>query len=371
MTRPRKKSSGNRAPPRAPVPVKTAVARPSGIKPGRNATINDIARLASVSKKTVSRVINQSPLVQEETRARIQAVIDKFGYVPDPQARGLAFRKSFLIGLVYDNPNAQYIVNMMEGVLDAVRNTEYEVVVHPCDRKKPDYVAGVRRFAERQKLRGAILLPPISENDELTDALTAADCAYVRITYTVLDDASRIVISNDRLAVAEVANYLISLGHKRIGYIAGPPGFRSAVERLAGFREALSARAIALPEDLIVEGGYTYESGVAGGEKLLALNPRPTAIFASNDEMAAGVYRVANRLGLSIPGDLSIVGFDDGPLASRLLPSLTTIRLPIRELGRLAAIKILHPEAPGGTHAPVTPLEPHLVIRDSCQPPAR
>ena len=371
MTRTRKKTAVSRATPKAAPPAKPLGIKPSGIKPGRNATINDIARLASVSKKTVSRVINQSPLVQEATRARIQAVIDKFGYVPDPQARGLAFRKSFLIGLVYDNPNAQYIVNCMEGVLDAVRNSEYEVVVHPCDRKKPDFIAGVRRFVERQKLRGAILMPPISENDELTRALTAADCAYVRISYTQLDDPSRMVISNDRLAVAEVANYLVSLGHKRIGYIAGPSGFRSAVERLAGFREAMAARAIPFPDELIVEGGYTYESGVAGGEKLLALNPRPTAIFASNDEMAAGVYRVANKLGLSIPGDLSIVGFDDGPLAARLLPSLTTIRLPIRELGRLAANKILHPESAGGTHAMVTPLEPHLVIRDSCQPPSR
>jgi LacI family transcriptional regulator len=366
MTRNRKKTAPARVAPKLPVPV-----RVTGIRPGRNATINDIARLASVSKKTVSRVINQSPLVQEATRARIQAVIDKFGYVPDPQARGLAFRKAFLIGIVYDNPNAQYIVNSMEGALEAVRNTEYEVVVHPCDRKKPDFITGVRRFVERQKLRGVILLPPISENDELTRALTAADCAYVRITYAQLDDPSRIVISNDRLAVAEVANYLVSLGHKRIGYIAGPAGFRSAIERLAGFREALAERGITIPNEHIVEGGYTYESGVAGGEKLLALTPRPTAIFASNDEMAAGVYRVANKLGLSIPGDLSIVGFDDGPLAARLLPSMTTIRLPIRELGRLAAMKILHPEAAGGAQAMVTPLEPHLVIRDSCQPPTR
>jgi LacI family transcriptional regulator len=372
MNRPRKKAALSRPAPKPAAPPKVvAVPKPSGIKPGRNATINDIARLASVSKKTVSRVINQSPLVQEATRARIQAVIDKFGYVPDPQARGLAFRKAFLIGLVYDNPNAQYIVNCMEGALEAVRNTEYEVVVHPCDRKKPDFISGVRRFVERQKLRGVILMPPISENDELTRALGAADCAYVRISYTQIDDPSRMVISNDRLAVAEVANYLVSLGHKRIGYIAGPSGFRSAVERLAGFREALASRQVPFPNELIVEGGYTYESGVAGGEKLLSLNPRPTAIFASNDEMAAGVYRVANKLGLSIPGDLSIVGFDDGPLAARLLPSLTTIKLPIRELGRIAANKILHPETAGSTHAMVTPLEPHLVIRDSCQPPAK
>jgi LacI family transcriptional regulator len=126
MTRTRKKAAPPRVPPRTSAPAKAAgTLKPAGIKPGRNATINDIARLASVSKKTVSRVINQSPLVQEATRARIQAVIDKFGYVPDPQARGLAFRKSFLIGLVYDNPNAQYIVNLMEGALDAVRNSEY------------------------------------------------------------------------------------------------------------------------------------------------------------------------------------------------------------------------------------------------------
>src|SRR5512146_796762 len=126
MNRPRKQAATARAFPKPlPLPKTTGIPKPSGVKPGRNATINDIARLASVSKKTVSRVINQSPLVQEATRARIQAVIDKFGYVPVSQARGLAFRKSFLIGIVYVNPNAQYIVNSMEGAFEAVRNTEY------------------------------------------------------------------------------------------------------------------------------------------------------------------------------------------------------------------------------------------------------
>src|SRR6185295_18586662 len=269
---PRKQADTRRRSQTAARPPKRGPSRmvPSGS--GGQATINDIARLAGVSKKTVSRVINRSPLVRADTREKVEALIREHHYAPDPMARGLAFRKSFLIGMVYDNPNAQYIVNMMEGVLDAVRNTEYEVVVHPCDRKKADYVAGVRRFAERQKLRGAILLPPVSENDELTRALDAADCAYVRISYAVLDEPSRMVISNDRLAVAEVANYLVSLGHKRIGYIAGPPGFRSASERLAGFREALAQRQIPFPNELIVEGGYTYDSGVAGAEKLLALS---------------------------------------------------------------------------------------------------
>ena len=240
--------------------------------------------------------------MQEATRARIQAVIDKFGYVPDPQARGLAFRKSFLIGLVYDNPNAQYIVNLMEGALDAVRNSEYEVVVHPCDRKKPDFIAGVRRFVERQKLRGVILLPPVSENDELTRALTAADCAYVRITYTQLDDPARIVISNDRLAVSEVANYLVSLGSQAHRLHRRPAGFplRGRAPRRIP-RSAGRARDSVARTNSSSKADTPTRSGVAGGEKLLALNPRPTAIFASNDEMAAGVYRVANRLGLVDP----------------------------------------------------------------------
>ena len=335
----------------------------------QNVTINDIARIAGVSKKTVSRVINRSPLVQADTRARIEAVMQRYRYVPDPQARGLAFRKSFLIGLVYDNPNAQYIVNMMEGALDGLRDSDYELVVHPCDRHSAGFVAGVQQFAVRQKLRGVILLPPISENDDLTKALDEVGCAYVRVSYAQFDHPSRMLITNDRQAVGDVARYLVSLGHRRIGYITGPPGFLSAQERREGFLDALEKRGLKIPSELIVEGGYTYESGLAGGERLLSRSPRPTAIFASNDEMAAGVYRAADRLGLSIPGDLSVVGFDDGPIAARLLPPLTTVRLPIRDIGRLAAIKLAQPDSQAGESALTSLIVPHLVVRDSCQPP--
>jgi LacI family transcriptional regulator len=338
---------------------------------GRGVTINDIARIAGVSKKTVSRVINRSPMVHEDTRARIQAVMDRYRYVPDPQARGLAFRKSFLIGLVYDNPNAQYIVNMMEGALDGLRGSDYELVVHPCDRHSSDFIAGVRHFVDRQKLRGVIVLPPISENEDLIATLKDAGCEYVRVSYAMLDEPSRMLISNDRQAVAEVASYLQSLGHQRIGYIAGPRGFMSARERREGFVEALEKRGLRIPESMIVEGGYTYESGLAGAEILLSRSPRPTAIFASNDEMAAGVYRAARDLGLDVPRDLSVVGFDDGPIAGRLTPPLTTVRLPIRDIGRMAAGKLIAPDPHGrpedGSSSSL--ILPHLVVRDSCQPP--
>jgi len=337
---------------------------------GAAVTINDIARIAGVSKKTVSRVINNSPLVHDDTRARIQAVIDRYRYVPDPQARGLAFRRSFLVGLVYDNPNAEYIVNMMEGALDSLRGSDYELVVHPCDRRSSDFIAGVRRFVERQKLRGVILLPPISENEQLVTTLKGVGCDYVRVSYALLDEPARMVISNNRRAVAEVASYLNSLGHRRIGYITGPPGFLSARERREGFVDALHQHGLELPQDMIEVGGYTYESGYAGGEALLGRSPRPTAIFASNDEMAAGVYGAAHRLGLTVPGDLSVIGFDDGPIAARLTPALTTVRLPIRDIGRLAARKLI---APAGEDAATvyadSPTMPHLIVRNSCAPP--
>jgi LacI family transcriptional regulator len=347
-------------------PAAAPATAPRRANAARNPTINDIARLAGVSKKTVSRVLNRSPLMREDTRLKVQAVIDEQSYVPDPQARGLAFRKSFLIGLVYDNPNAQYIVNMLNGALDALRGTEYELVVHPCNRRSPELVASVRSFAERQKLRGVILLPPVSENNDLTRALSAIDCAYVRVSYGPLDTPQRMVTSNDRAAVVEVANYLESLGHRRIALITGPGDFMSTHERRLGFLGALEARGVSVPPEYIVEGGNTYESGVACADMLLARKPRPTAIFASNDEMAAGVYRSAQRFGLSIPGDLSLVGFDDGPLAERLLPSLTTVRLPIRDIGRIAALRLIM-EGSAALHA--EPLLPHLVVRDSCQPP--
>ncbi len=368
---PKPKSSGaprgaaGAAPPQSP----PSSGRGEGLH-GRRPTINDIARLANVSKKTVSRVINQSPFVKDETRAKIDAVIQEIGYAPDPQARGLAFRRSFLIGLVYDNPNAQYIVNIQDGALDALRGSGFELVVHPCDRLSEDFVPGVRRFIERQKLHGVILIPPISEHPVLARMLDEIECQYVRIASVRLDNTFKMIVSNDREATAEAANYLEALGHRRIGVIAGPSQYRSAHERLSGFTGALEKRGVTIPPDMIVEGAYTFESGVACAEALLARRPRPTAIFASNDEMAAGVYKAAYRMKVAIPEDLSVIGFDDTPTAARLTPALTTIRLPIREMGRLAASKLIPPKGTEDAEVGVASrMTLHLIVRESSQPP--
>lgn len=338
--------------------------------PQGKTTINDIARLSGVSKKTVSRVINGSELVHPETRDKVQALMEEMGYTPDPQARGLAFRHAFLIGLVFDNPTAQYIVSMQYGALDALRDSGFELVVHPCDSKQSDYIEGIKRFVQRQKLYGVILIPRVSEDQALADALQELEVRYVRIASVPLDEPTRMVLTHDRRAGGEVAEYLESLGHRQFGLITGPKRYRSSIERGGGFIEGLNRRGIKLGEDCIYEGGYTFESGVAGAEALLRQSPRPSAIFACNDEMAAGVYKAALRMGLSIPGDLSVVGYDDSPLASQLWPPLTTIHLPVRDLGRQAAGLLLAKDWPRAKESPAAfTVSPHLVVRDSTQPP--
>ena len=335
----------------------------------KTVTINDIARLSGVSKKTVSRIINNSPLVRKDTRDKVESLMREVGYAPDPLARGLAFRRSFLIGMVYDNPTAQYVVDMQYGALDALRGSSFELVVHPCDSRSADYIEGVRRFAQQHKLHGVILVPRASEDQALVEMLKDIGCRYVRIAAVPMDESSQMVITHDRDGAAEAADYLLSLGHRDVALITGPVAYRSTLERSAGFLDALRKRGITLPDDRIVEAGYTFESGLAAAEKLLLGERRPTAIFTGNDEMAAGVYKVALRAGIDIPRELSVIGYDDSSLASRLSPSLTSVRRNTRDTGRTAAAMLLQPEGQGPLAS--ASVRPHVVVRDSCQPPQR
>lgn len=304
-------------------------------------TINDVARLAGVSKKTVSRVINRSALLGEETRARVEAVIRDIGYIPNPQARALALRRNFLIGLVHDNPNAQTVMNVQHGMLEGLRGTEFEMVVRPLDRGSATMLDDLRHFLERQRLFGVLLMPPISENDSIARLCTEIGCRYVRMASALLDDAAHMVASNDREAVRDATRFLIDGGHRRIGLIGGPHGFLSAQERRLGFEDALREAGIALPRSMVAEGNYTFESGLFAAERLLDLSPRPSAILSCNDEMAAGVIHAARQRGLDVPRDLSVIGFDDNPIAAHIWPPLTTVRWPIATMARSAALKLI------------------------------
>jgi LacI family transcriptional regulator len=322
--------------------------------------------LSGVSKRTVSRVINNSPLVRTATREKVQSVIDEFNYRPNVQARGLAARRSFLLGLIYDNRDPLYTDEAQRGVLSVCHELGFELVIHPCDRSSETLTSEALGFVNRSNLDGVIVLPPVSENNDLAGVLGKENIPYVRLASIALDTADRVVIANERSAVAAMAEYLVNLGHRRIGYIAGPEGRKSTRERQEGFCDAMEKLGCAACDELIARGAYTFESGVACGRTLLEKPDPPTAIFASNDEMAAGVMYTAQEMGVKVPEDLSVAGFDDSMLATRIRPSLTTIRRPVREMARLAATKLIasidgrEDDARGWVF-----LDPVLIIRDS------
>lgn len=325
--------------------------------------------MAGVSKKTVSRVINESPFVKEATRKAVQAIIGETGYSPDPQARGLAFRRSFLIGLIYDNPDPQHTVSHQQGLLDALAGSGFELVVRAVDRTSPRLLDDMRVFIERQKLFGVVLPSPVSEDERLVELLKELDCRYVRIASAPLDEADRMVVSHDGKGAAAAARRLADLGHTRIALISGPSTLRSSKERRTGFEDGLAARGLKLDPALTRQGAYTYESGVAAAHELLALEDRPSAIFCLNDEMAAGVYLAARERGLNIPEDVSVIGFDDAPIASRVWPTMTSVRLPLRDMGRIAG-ELLAPNAMRDKPKDRPEIEPELIIRNSTARPA-
>ena len=331
-------------------------------------TINDVARIAAVSKKTVSRVINKSPLLSTKTRERVEQVIAEIGYVPNPQARALALRRNFVIAAIHDNPNAQFLVNVQQGILEGLADSDFNLMVKPVDRNSPNITVDIRDFLERQRPFGVVLLPPVSENDAIAQLCNELGCRYVRMGSVKLDEAEHTVSSNDREAVRQAVGYLIDKGHRRIGLIEGPKGFTSPRERRAGFEEALEAAGLAMDEELVRPGSYTFESGVAAGQSLVEMRNRPTAIFACNDEMAIGAIIAARRSGLLIPEDLSVVGFDDTPLSSHIWPSLTTVHWPIIDMARTAAIKLIAPEDEEANALWLLPSA--LVERSSVVPPA-
>jgi LacI family transcriptional regulator len=333
-------------------------------------TINDVAALAGVSKKTVSRFINNSPLMSEETRNKVSDAIKQLGYVPNQQARALALRRNFMIAMLHDNPNGQTVLNFQKGVLAAIKDSDLALAVRPLDRTSPALLTEIESFLTKQRPLGVMILPPISERDDIVDLCKRLDITYIRIGSTVLDDPAHCVASNDRDVVYELTTALLDKGHRKIGFVRGPTGFRSPLEREAGFRNAFKDSGVEIDETLIVKGNYRFSSGLEAGLELLDREDRPGAIFASNDEMASGVLHAAYSLKLSVPSDLELVGFDDTVTAWHVWPPLTTIHWPTVEMGRLATLKLV-PEFLGEAAAQADLeqvfVRSHIVERGSAQ----
>jgi len=346
--------------PAAPIPPETK----------RRPTINDVARLANVSKKTVSRVINQSPFVNKDTRERIEVVISQLGYAPDPVARGLASRRSYLIGLVYNTPDAQHLMDTQQGIIDIIRGSGLELLVYPCSREDESFVSDVRGFVDRQKLAGVILPSPISENEALVAMLKESETPYVRIASALLDTPGNSVVTPDREGARRAADHLAGLGHRVIAHVAGPDSLRSSQERRAGFVHGLGTAGLSLNRKLDLRGDHTFESGIEAGRRLMAATPRPTAVFCDSDAMAAGVCQAIREARLEAGKDVSVVGFENSPVAACMWPALTTVAIPVRALARLATRQHLGDRLPSPPPEETSrdELEPRMVVRASTGP---
>jgi len=305
----------------------------------------DVARRAGVSMKTVSRVMNNEPSVSDSTREKVNAAALELNYTPNRAARGLASSKSFLIAMLYDIPSPGYAINLQKGATDACREHGYHLIVEPIDTSAEDITKEIAGLITRLSVDGIILAPPLCDNGEVVRMLAKKNTPYIPIAPSANHGDISIVKMNDVRAAKEMTSYLIDQGHRDIGFVKGHPRHSASALRFQGFREAMRSADLAINADWIVDGEFTYKSGVDAGLDILKSDKRPTAIFASNDDSAAGVMAAAAQLGLSVPDDVSVAGFDDTTIASSVWPPLTTVRQPVVDMGYTAAKLLLENDA--------------------------
>lgn len=301
----------------------------------RLVTIKEVAEKAGVSQMTVSRVLNQKTIVKSATREKVEAAMAALNYRPNIMARGLAGGKSIFIGFLYHNPSYGYLNEFLIGALDECRELGHHLVVEAIDVDTMQ--SAQSRYANRVRsigVDGIIVNPPLSEDRALIEALHNSGLPFVRIAHGDLSCVDLSVVINDTEAARMMTEYLVKHGHRRIAFILGARNHTSTAMRLAGFKAAMTKHKLSFGKAYLESGNFTFQSGVEAADRLLSLPEPPTAIFASNDEMAAGVIAAAYKHGLTLPEDLSIVGFDDTAIAQSVWPSLTTIRQPIADMAR-------------------------------------
>ena len=288
-----------------------------------------------------------------------------------PRARCAA--ASSFIGFIYDNPNSHYVIEMQQGILDECRKHDFELVIHPCDAKNPGVIDEVLHVVHRNQIGGLILAPPMSESSRVHAALAREEVRTVRIISAsgLPQDDPLCIYVDDRGAAHTITRYLIELGHRRIAFLNGEREHHSSIERLLGYRAALRDAGIAVEESLVLDGQYNFESGVQRTKSLLEGTAQPTAIFAGNDEIAAGTLFAARLLGIAVPGDLSIVGFEDSPFSRQTWPRLSTARQPNQIIAQRATRLLIDTIRAAEDSLGLTErgFHPKLVIRDSTAPP--
>jgi LacI family transcriptional regulator len=302
-------------------------------------TIFDVAEASGVSYGTVSRVINNGPHVKAATRARVMDAIDSLGYVINRQAQSLARGQTHVIGLLVPDLGTGYIGEIMRGIDDELDHAGYDLMLFTTHRraaKEANYVGSLVQGV----VEGLLLVLPRNPEDYL-GVLGNRHFPHVLVDHQGVDTNSPAVGATNWQGGYVATEYLISIGHKRIGFITGSIDLGAAQDRLAGYKAALRTHHLPEIPELIYEGDFAQNSGVAGANVLLDLPEPPTAIFASNDVMAMGAMDVIRHRGLRIPDDISIVGFDNIPQAAMVYPPLTTVQQPLEQMGRVATQVLL------------------------------
>jgi LacI family transcriptional regulator len=336
---------------------------------GAKPTVADVARLAGVSPMTVSRVTNAVAGVLPETRRKVEEAIAALGYVPNVAARALAGARQFRVAMLHSNPSAAYLSEFLVGSLAGAADNDAQLIIEHWDGSEG--AEPLARRLEGHRIDAVVLPPPLCEDAPLLAALASRGLPTAQVATGSPAASCHAVSIDDVGAATAVTRHLIRLGHRRIGFIGGDPNQSASALRQRGYEDALREAGLPIDPALIATGDFTYRSGLAAAEALLTLPERPSAVFASNDDMAAAVVAVAHRHRLDLPGDISVCGFDDTAMATTIWPELTTVRQPIAGMARAAVAllaKALDSNASDAVRHRRLPFE--LVVRGSTAAPA-
>jgi LacI family transcriptional regulator len=351
----------------------------SSISGNREATIKDVAREAGVSAMTVSRVVNGKTNVRPATAEKIEQAIKKVNYRPNVGARLLSGKRTYQFLMLYDNPNVGWMGELLIGMMNSCRKIGYHLAIEGVGDfegqvEKPDLDSGeITQLIDASRIDGIILPPPICFDRTVLDVINRQGIPCVRIAGTAQGDIKLRVSIDNYAAAYDITNHLINLGHENIAIIKGPELFVASALRYEGYAEAMREHGLTVHESNVTTGDFDVQSGYLCARKLLRQKTRPSAIFASNDEMAAGALSAAQEMKISVPERLSVAGFDDAPIAHSVWPKLTTVRQPLRAMGE-KAVELLEryvrkmDDEPLETMQAIVLLDYELKIRQSTGP---
>lgn len=332
-------------------------------------TIQDVARKAQVSVKTVSRVMNRYEHISPKTREKVERAMEELNYAPSAIARQMRLGDSQSIGVLLADPRSGYQSELNHALLKACSKAHRYLATELFDEDNPDWRGQVAHFLDRSRVTNMVLVPPICDSTQIHDLLRERSVRFVLISPSRPVAGASAVAMDDRQAAREVTDHLISLGHQRIAHITGRDEHVVTVLRRLGYQDAIQAAGLGGECDgLIEKGNFSFRQALVCAENLLSRPSRPTAIFAANDHMAVAVMMTAHKMGLSVPEDLSVAGFDDTPMGRSIWPSLTTVAQPFDALCETAVSLLSDAQKAPGTASEIHILQHSLITRGSSGP---